>query len=136
MTKNKTQYNANVKYVAYIMNEYDGAPVHALASRNIKHLLNDIERHMPGQEVERKPFSLLHSAFHDAPVFMGLVGPVYSESPDREEVCLNYIQNEVLGAFDNDHGPLLQVHSEVEDLIRPLIKGRSKSNYDHYRPRQ
>jgi hypothetical protein len=84
------------------------------------------------EPIDKKEFSLLHSVFHGAPVFDDLVGPIYGESPDREKVCLNYIQKEIIWAPACCKDPLLEFRREVEDQIDLLIKGHS--DYSRHGP--
>ena len=101
MTKNKHQYNANVEYVAYIVHEsyivhgrntYRAKPITRLVEEEITTFVEEIEKCFPRNLIEKKEFPLLKSIFHGAPVFGGVVGPIYGESPDTGKLCLNYIQ--------------------------------------------
>jgi hypothetical protein len=129
MTKiqNSTQRCAAIEYTAYFANEeYNSRerPINVFEAEIPNFLLN-IEQLSGHNPIEKKEFSLLHSVFHGAPVFDGLVGPIYGVSFDRERVCLNYIEGKLLDVLDYDDDHLLEVRSEVEDLIRPLINGHS-----------
>ena len=118
MTENKTQFSANIEYVIYFVNNYDGRehPINWLIEEDVTLFVETTERYTPGHLIEEED-----PIFHGAPVFDGLVGPIYGKSPDTGKVCLNYIQQELVDVLDYDDNPLLEVRSEVEETIRPLL---------------
>jgi hypothetical protein len=106
MTKitNKTEF-PNVKYVAYILDDICNGPlIRPLVNKKIERFIKNVEQHVPIRKVERKSFPLLRSAFHDAPVFIDLVGPFLTVCPNTNNESLNYIQWEILHALDCEHG--------------------------------